>query len=241
MIRSLVIWLISTSLCMAQQGMMPGPGTVHSVGGGGGTYTKIDVCAQSGLTNCNWGGAPSVGDTITVTVMWVGGNAVATCTDGATHNFTMPATVATSGGGLQTQNGYILQSTSGASATVTCAAGSTSYIEVHAGDFKNTGGTPVFDQVVASPTNSTASGTSITLPTFTPATAGSLAWCAVLVNNGNISAPVNAGTLSGWTGAHNPNGGSEYKLSAAASSQGCAFTASVSGDDEASVVTVIKP
>lgn len=216
-------------------------------GGGGGTWSHIQSCHASGgnATNiaCVLSANPATGNTVVVEfgILLTTATGVA-CKDGNNNSYTVSGTIATnSTGPLAEYGAYLLSAPANANATITCSwTGSSGFDEIFAGEFKDTGGTPAFDQVVASPANSTASGTTINVPSFTPAVAGSLAYCSAFPNN-SVTAPISGGTQGIWTGDNIDNGGAEYSLSTAASAQTCNMTDSSSGDQIASSVIVIKP
>lgn len=210
---------------------------------GAGTWTHVADCTGTGALVCAFSVNPTQHDTV---LIYLGSTPAPspqpTCTDGASNSYTVSATHGVETGvGFTAYIAYILDAPSNANKTITCVSTGSGYTDTYGSEFRDTGGTPVLDAVYGSPdlSHSDPTTAAIALPTFTPAVAGSLAFCGVLPNSG-ISAPTGGGSLNGWTGAVNTNSASEYKLSASGASN-ASFTDSSTNDAYASVCIVVKP
>lgn len=211
---------------------------------GTGTWTHIQDCTGTGALVCVFAVNPAQHDTV---LIYLGSTPAPspqpTCVDSASNSYTVSATHGVeTGAGFTAYIAYLLDAPSNANKTVTCTSTGSGYTDTYGSQFRDSAGTQVFDAVYGSPDGSfsNASTGAIALPAFTPAVAGSLAFCGVLPNS-SISAPTGGGTLNGWTGAVNTNSASEYKLSAAASSTNASFTDSSLSDAYASACIVVKP
>lgn len=213
---------------------------------GGGTWTHIADCNGNGALVCAFSVDPVAGDTVVIYLGATSNTFAPTCTDAAANVYT---TASTAGNNTSIAFGawiaYRLISPGSVNGkTITCIGTGGPYTDTYGSEFRDTGGTPTFDASYGSgsATVSDPSTGAIAIPTFTPANAGSLAFCGTLPNSGPISAPTGGGgTLSGWTGAVNSNSATEYKLSAPASSTNANFTDGTTSDGYVSVCGVFKP
>jgi hypothetical protein len=231
---ALLCLLFLASMCSAQ---VVANYSRSGAAAGGGTFSHIQDCSGAGALVCVFPVNPTQHD---VVVLFIGNAAVGgtlTCSDGASNAYTVSVTKGEEvGAGFDGFIAYTLDAPATADKTITCS-GLTGYTDIIGSQFRDTGGTPVLDAVYGSPAVSVsdASTAATILPSFTPAVAGSLAFCGILPNSG-ISA-----IGSGWTLGVNANSATEYKLAAAASATFSSFTDSGTNDAYVSACIVVKP
>jgi hypothetical protein len=246
-----LLTILSTLLLLTSQ--VGGQWQVGNRNFGRGTYTWSHRASQSGYNDSS-----SSVSTLTVTLtanpttsdLVVCGLAFPTAISGLTLSDSASNGYAITGGSphhsiVYSYVAYLLSAPGTATKSLVATWTTASAVLINCDEFvDSTPGHQAYDSTAgdAFQGTGTGSGTTLNAPTFTPSTAGELAYGFVLTVSGTITAPTTGATLGSWTGStvDSLGSGAEYALSVS-SATAAQYTDSASSANYDATIAGFKP